>query len=197
MAPITVRAAVLRPPASRGGRAAAFAAAFFFLALAPTSSFVPVASQPMAENRMYLALAAVVSLAVAAWFLVGGRFRLAAPAIVAVLLGVATIQRNSTYSTGLSIWSDTVLKCPGSARARANLGAALPRAGRRDEAISQVLEAARLEPGNALTHMMLGNMLAEAGREREAAGEYRQALRLDPSLEAARLRLGSLGPGNP
>jgi Flp pilus assembly protein TadD len=110
---------------------------------------------------------------------------------------MATVQRNSVYATSLSIWSDTVRSCPGSARARANLGAALHRAGRSDEAIAQLLEAEKLEPGNALTRLMLGNLLAEAGRGREAAGEYRQALRLDPSLDAARRGLESLGPGAP
>ena len=37
-----------------------FAAGAFFLILAPTSSVVPIALQPMAENRMYLPLAAAM-----------------------------------------------------------------------------------------------------------------------------------------
>src|SRR5208283_721379 len=38
--------------------------AWFFLILAPTSSVVPLVGQPMAEHRMYLPLAAVVTLGV-------------------------------------------------------------------------------------------------------------------------------------
>ena len=43
-----------------------FAGAWFFLILAPTSSVVPVIQQPVAENRPYLPLAALVSLGVLA-----------------------------------------------------------------------------------------------------------------------------------
>ena len=39
-----------------------FAGAWFFVILAPTSSVVPLADQPMAEHRMYLSLAAVIAL---------------------------------------------------------------------------------------------------------------------------------------
>ena len=41
-----------------------FVGIWFFLILAPSSSVVPVVGQPMAEHRMYLPLAAVVTLSV-------------------------------------------------------------------------------------------------------------------------------------
>src|ERR1019366_8509421 len=61
----TVWALVRRP-------ALGFLGAWFFLILAPSSSFVPVATETMAEHRMYLPLIAVVVLAaVAAWAWLG------------------------------------------------------------------------------------------------------------------------------
>ncbi len=44
---------------------------WFFAILAPSSSFVPLTSQTIAEHRMYLSLAAVVVLVVAAGYHAG------------------------------------------------------------------------------------------------------------------------------
>ena len=41
---------------------AGFAGAVFFLALAPTSSLLPIPTEVAAEHRMYLPLAAVIAL---------------------------------------------------------------------------------------------------------------------------------------
>jgi tetratricopeptide (TPR) repeat protein len=185
-------------PARRrpGVQAAGFAGVFFFLTLAPTSSFIPVGAQPMAENRMYLPLAAIVALGLIGARALPRRLTAVAVAGLAAGLGVLTVRRNAVYSSGLSIWSDTVAKCPGSARAHANLGAALYRAGRKAEALAQVAEAARRNPGDPLTHLMLGNLLAEAGREGDAALQYREALRLDPGLQSAAERLSALSGDN-
>jgi len=54
-----------------------FLGAWFFAALAPSSSIVPVITQTVAEHRMYLPLAAVVALAVGGSFAWLGRRSLA------------------------------------------------------------------------------------------------------------------------
>jgi len=185
--------ALLRP-ADRdfGGQAAGFAGAWFFLTLAPTSSFVPVGSQPMAENRMYLPLIAVVALAVLGLSALPRRFRGWVAAALAVVLACLTFQRNAVYASGLALWTDTVEKCPQSARARSNLGAALYRKGRKVEAIGQLKEAVRINPDDGLTRLMLGNVLAEDGHTDEAIIQYREALRIDPDLSPARYRVEAL-----
>src|SRR5581483_4682688 len=50
-----------------------FAGVWYFLVLAPATSVVPVAGQPMAEHRVYLSLAAVSFLAVAGLFRLPGK----------------------------------------------------------------------------------------------------------------------------
>ena len=52
-----------------------FLGAWFFAILAPTSSVVPVATQTVAEHRMYLPLAAVLTGLVVGGYLVGQRLR--------------------------------------------------------------------------------------------------------------------------
>ncbi len=87
-------------------------AMFWFLAiLALTSSFVPVALQPVAENRMYLPLAA------AGAYVLIGRWSLALLAALALCLGWATHERNGDYRSAVLIWGDTVAKRPMNARA--------------------------------------------------------------------------------
>ena len=177
---------------SSPARALGFAGAWVFLVLAPTSSLVPIGSQPMAENRMYLPLAGLIAIAVLAIGRIPRRIGLPALACIAAVLASLTISRNEDYQSALSLWTDTVAKCPASARARANLGSALYRAGQKSEAMEEMREATRLNPADPLAHLMLGNLLAESGRAADAAAEYQRAIQLDPGLSAARERLAAL-----
>jgi hypothetical protein len=84
-----------------------FASAWFFVILSPTTSVVPVAFQPMAESRMYLSLAAVISLIALGLYTWVGRRSLIIFAAITVGLGCLTIRRNEDYRSALAIWSDT------------------------------------------------------------------------------------------
>ncbi len=59
--------------ALRRAPALGFLGAWFFLILAPTSSFVPIVTEVAAERRMYLPLAAVVTGCVVAAYWLGGK----------------------------------------------------------------------------------------------------------------------------
>ena len=136
-----------------------FAGAWFFLILAPSSSFVPIVSEIAAERRMYLPLAAVVTLAVVAvqwggdracrWLgLRGPAPRFAGAGLVIVLAGVfayGTGQRNLDYRTAVAIWRDAVDKQPANARVRTNLAGALIQAGQFDDAVQHCRVALDLE----------------------------------------------------
>jgi len=171
-----------------------FVACSFFLLLAPTSSFVPVAGQPLAENRLYLPLAALLTLLVLG--LRRGPKRWIDPLLLALALLAAglTYRRNRDYASDLTIWRDTVAKCPASPRAHSNLGVALFRHGDKAAARAEVAEAVRLRPGNALNRLLFGNLLAEAGQIPEAVAQYREAVRADPNLLPAREALQRLAP---
>jgi hypothetical protein len=92
-----------------------FLGAWFFLVLAPSSSVVPVATETMAEHRMYLALAPVVVLAVLGLYRLVGKGSVVV--FLALMMGLAwlTFHRNETYRSALAIWSDTVAKNPNDA----------------------------------------------------------------------------------
>ena len=114
--------------------AVGFAAFAFFAILAPSSSFVPLVTQPVAEHRMYLPLAAVVALTLLVAYRWSARWTLAGAAGLAVLAGFATAQRNFDYRSALALWSDTVAKRPDNPRAHVNLGSTLATAGQVDAA---------------------------------------------------------------
>ncbi len=174
----------------------AFLGVFFFLVLAPTSSFRPIPVEVAAERRMYLPLAAVVALVVVA----GHTYlrRLGAPraagvavvAALAVTLAVVTIHRNDDYRTTLSFWTDVVEKRPDNPRARIWLGEHFYKTGRRAEALDQYATAVRLQPGNAVARYGLGIVLVRLGRTDEAIDHYREAVRINPSYARAHYNLG-------
>lgn len=187
----TVRALVRNRPAGWLG-------AVFFLALAPSSSVVPIATQTIAEHRMYLPLAALVALAC-----IGARGMLrrlrapgwagaAAALVVAAALAGATVARNAVYASELSLWCDTVAKRPDNARAHHNLGRALEAAGRTDEAMLEFERTIALQPNHAYAHFGLGTALMKRDRLPEAAEQFRAALAADPRYVSARINLGEV-----
>ena len=179
-----------------------FAACWFFLILAPTSSIIPLPTEMLAERRMYLPSAAVIALVVlgvrSLWSrLEGGGTRttvsplVPAAALAMVVAGLAFLSwhRLDAYRTLLSIWTDSVEKAPGSAVARNNLGMALAFAGRVVEAQDRFREALDLDPGRAISHYNLGYTLAHQGKYAEAIGHLREALRLNPKDAGAHYAL--------
>jgi len=104
---------------------AGFLGAWFFIILGPTSSFLPSVGEVAAERRMYLPLAAVITLVVIDAYALGKRLFKAqqgltlgclASVSVAGVFTFLTIQRNQDYKTDLAIWQDVVVKRPHDAR---------------------------------------------------------------------------------
>jgi tetratricopeptide (TPR) repeat protein len=153
-----------------------FAGAWFFMILAPGSSVIPVAFQPMAEHRMYLSLAAVVALFVAAAWSLLGRRSLPVFLAVALALGMATSLRNRDYRSDASIWADTVSRRPSNPRARIALGSALALEDRFAAAADQFVAALRIDPGDFEARRNLGLALFHMGRSEEALAQYRSVL---------------------
>jgi tetratricopeptide (TPR) repeat protein len=164
-----------------------FLGAWFFLILAPTSSVLPLHTEPVAERRMYLPLAAVVALVVvlvrgALVRLAGaGRARLAGALLTgaaAVALGTATFVRVRDYRTVLSIWEDALRKSPRSTTVRNNLGNAYAFAGDLERALEHYREAVRINPNHPLAHFNIGFTLVHQGKNAEAVAPLQEAVRI-------------------
>ena len=175
--------------------AAGFLGASFFAILAPSSSVVPVVSQTMAEHRMYLPLAAVVTIGVVGLFAAIGRRSLVLWPVVAVGLGLLTHARNETYRSELALWHDTAAKLPHQRRAHYNLAMIYARQGRYTEALAEDEAALPIDeswlPANEASyiHSQYGSDLTMAGRPADAIAHCEEALRLKPGNVDARRRL--------
>jgi len=168
-----------------------FIGAWFFAILAPSSSVVPIVTQTMAERRMYLPLAAVVTLGVAGLFILLGRRTVVVWLAVAIGLAGLTVKRNATFRSEESVWIETIAHRPQNARAYNNLGSVLSDRGRIPEAIENFETALRLEPNYTYAQMNLGAALGKIGRPQEAIPHFEAALRLEPHHPEARTNLGS------
>jgi Flp pilus assembly protein TadD len=180
---LTVHALVRRP-------ALGFVGAAFFALLAPTSSFVPVATQTIAEHRMYLPLAGVLVLAILALHRLAARRAVLIAGLAALGLGAITVARNADYHSAASLWSDTVAKRPTNSRAQSNLGILLFQSGQTAEAIARFEAALHLRPAFPEARANLGNVYLQLNRPADALPLFVEALRLKPDFPEARSNLG-------
>ena len=169
-----------------------FVGAWFFVILAPSSSFVPLATQTIAEHRMYLPLVAVIVLAVAGLHALGGRRAVEIGLALAVALGLRTAGRNEDYRDELTIWSATQVEYPNNARAQTGVGTAYYHHGD-FAAAARFYEAVLTQHGRvgaAYDHQNLGLALAALNRPEEARGQFEAALQLMPAFVQAHTELG-------
>ncbi len=181
-----------------------FAGAWFFVILAPTSSFVPIKDLAF-EHRMYLPLAAVIAVSLiggqslligllrplAFGGKIGGVIQALVVVVVATLLAFGTYRRNDVYRSDLAMWADVAAKRPYNARARVALGNALLARNRIDEAISAYREAVAIQPDFADGYCALGMGLARKGALEDSVAAYHESLRLNPNFAKAHYNLGN------
>jgi tetratricopeptide (TPR) repeat protein len=150
------------------------AGAWFFVVLAPTSSFMPI-TDLAAEHRMYLPLAAPLLLLVAALVRLERRLATGLVLLLAGLLIATTRRRNEDYRSELVMWQTVVERAPHNPRAHMNLGVVLSEAGRAEEAILALRRAVELCADyrgvvdvEARAVLNLGAVLLDTGRHDEA-----------------------------
>ena len=179
-----------------------FLGVWFFAILAPSSSIVPIHAECAAEKRMYLPLAAVVLLTVAAAYRLGRHsvlrraaflkslgYALAGVAVIALM--AVSVRRNEDYRSALTIWQDTIAQRPRNPRAHYALGFVLADRGQVDEAIAHYRQALEFDDNKYLeAHNNLGLALAGRGQVDEAIAHYRKALEIDPDFVPVRNNLG-------
>lgn len=144
-----------------------FLAAAFFLILAPSSSFVPIVTESMAEHRMYLPLTSVTGLVGLTLHTLVGRRAILALLAAALALGLLTIRRNRDYRDDYEIWHSSVTNYPASARSHNNFGEALARMRRYEQATVHYREAVRLLPNYRDALCNLGAVLHRIGQREE------------------------------
>jgi protein O-mannosyl-transferase len=169
--------------------------------LVPMIGLVQVGNQAMADRYAYLPLIGVFVMIVWAagdWVKVHPVTAKYAAVIVGGVVAVlcwTTRAQLSYWESDYRLWSHALKINPRNFVAENNLGLALIRQGRRDEAIPHFREAAAIEPGDPTSQLNLGIYAQEQRDIPQAVARYAEVLRLttDAQLRAsAYANLGSI-----
>lgn len=180
--------------AIRKSPAVAFLGAWFFLILAPTSSVMPMDAEFAAEHRMYLPLAAVVTLVVLGAHTLRARLGswggarwvgISLLVLAATTLGALTHLRNRDYLDHLAIWSSSIQAWPINPRAHVNRGNAHARARRLEQAIKDYDRAIELMPDHASAHLARGMVQEARGDHAGAMASYSRTVQVERRRRAS------------
>lgn len=158
----------------------AFALFWFLGNLVIESSVIRL--ETVFEHRTYLpSVMPAVAAAVFGLRLVSRRrIAVAAALVLAIWWAGWTYQRTRLWADAESLWADSLRKSPAKARPYNNLGGALIRKGRIEEALPYLEKAVAISPAYADALYNLGFALLRLGRTAEGAERMRQSLRIDP-----------------
>lgn len=173
---------------------AAYAGAWFFFILAPTSSILPLPTEIATERRMYLPLMGIVALLVLGVYRMmtsasrrfpAARRGMFLGASVAVILVVGaemlrTVWRNEDYKNPLGVWADVVNRRPTNSRAHNNLGLELLARGYENDAKPLFMQAVRLDPSNYTALNNLATVDMNQSNYPEAIASLETAIRIKP-----------------
>jgi protein O-mannosyl-transferase len=154
----------------------------FLILLAPTSSFVPI-RDPMAERRLYLPFIGLLFITVEflrRWKASRDVF-IGVLALVLVVEGAITYQRNLLWGSAIDIWKDTAFKSPRKLRPRFQLAQADFQAAACADSVDEFGKAAALDPPH--WDLLLDWALAYdcAGNSQQALAKFQQAAAQHPN----------------
>ena len=111
-------------------------------------------------------------------------------AAIVTLLALAARTQAGYWKDSESLWSYTLSRTSNNAMAELNLGEAVHKKGRVDEAIAHLTKAVEIQPGNFTNHASLGISLLTKGRRDEALFHLRASLALNPNQAPIHSSLG-------
>jgi tetratricopeptide (TPR) repeat protein len=172
--------------------------AFALAILAPTL-MVPIVTEIAAERRMYLPLAALVTLIVVGGYatlrhILNTRYALTTIAAAVLLLacvgGIASSMRLATYGDELTLWQDVLDHDPHNATAEYNVGTIYLHRNEPQRAIAYFERAVAIRPDYAPAHFNLGTALTALGRQQEATAHLQRAIDVEPGYVLGYVKMG-------
>ena len=165
----------------------------FFAVLAPSSSFIPVITETIAEHRMYLPLIPCILIIVLvidrylsdkiSWLILS---------VICCLLIYTTYNRNTIYASPVKVWKDTVAKLPTNPWAHFYTGWYLEHSGDRDGATKEYKQTIALKPDFAEAYNNLGKLAAEDRLYTDALKYFQNAIQYKSDYTEAHTNLGEL-----
>ncbi|MCG6535929.1 MAG: tetratricopeptide repeat protein, partial [Syntrophales bacterium LBB04] len=170
---------------------------FWYLGtLVPVIGLVQVGVQSSADRYTYLPLIGIMVILV--WGVTDLTRRLAHRRLIisgSILLLLAqwvfmSLNQVSYWKNSITLFEHAILVTKDNAVGNLNLGEALTKAGKPDEAVRHYREALRINPNSAAALNNLGVLLRQRGESDEATRYFRKALELDPGFAMAHVNLG-------
>ena len=180
-----------------------FGILWFFIALAPTSSFHPL-GQISNDHRTffpYIGLTIAVG-----WYIFylwnkldlknklsyyGKVISITALTLVFFLHAYGTYQRNEVWNSAETLWYDVTVKSPNNARGLMNYGITQMSQGKYERAMKYFQKALALEPNYSYLHINLGILNNALRRDELAEKHFKTAKELSPNNVEAYIYYGN------
>jgi tetratricopeptide (TPR) repeat protein len=112
--------------------------------------------------------------------------------VLLLTLGRLTWRQSALYANSETLWQAALAANPECWAAHYNLGVALVKKGKVDEAIAHFQDALQMRPDYAEAHNNLGSAYLQQGKVDEAIAQFQMALRLRPDYAEAHNNLGTV-----
>ncbi|MBF0463906.1 MAG: tetratricopeptide repeat protein [Nitrospirae bacterium] len=172
-----------------------FGLIWFFVAISPQSSIVPIQGWMIFEYRAYLASIGIyISVIVTVFGLLKNHYRIVYMLMLSlsILLTILTYNNNKIWATEISLWERNVKVEPLHPVPHINLGSCYFAAKRYDDAIAQFKQAIALTPNTAEAYNDLGLVYERKGLFNEALEKFKYAMSLDSSYASPVVNLGMM-----
>ena len=180
---------------TRAARGVVCAACVYAVTILPALGFFNVYAfrySFVADHFQYLASIGIIALTAAGGFLLLKKSRAVLAFFILCGLGTLTSMQAFIYQNPEILWKDTVAKNRSSWLAQCSLGSILYQTGKRQEALEQFREAARLNPSAIEPQVSLSVTLAKMGRGDEALDQSRRLLRQNPRIPMLHIVMGDV-----
>ncbi len=184
------------------GRPFLFAWGFFCMALIPVMGFTDVGYMQftlVADHYQHIAIIGVIALVAAGCGLwhrsMPGKARRATEMAAIAAAGVLvflTCRQSGLYRDDITLYKETLKLYPDCWLAHNNLGLAMIRTGRLEEAIKQFKRVLEIKPDYSKVYNNLGEVLIQLGRPKEAIEYIRHSLALDAESPQAHCNMGRI-----
>lgn len=191
---------------SQSQRGVSFPLFWFVITSLPTI-LVPL-NIPLLENRGYLpgvglaivtgwsmgkvlsSRCSVLSKGQGSWGMMRGTGTVVLCALIFVLYAGITFHRNTIWKDEVSLWSDAVIKAPGSDRAWTNLGLAYLTKKDHTQALEAFEQAILINPDTVVARVGLGSSYHLQGKLDAAVQAYQDSIHLYPNYYLPHFNLG-------